>query len=755
MPEEYIELCPYCFSQLVDGMCISCDTEPQRNIVALPLGTILHGRYHIGRVLGKGGFGITYLALDMETYTRVAIKEFFPDYMVHRNEGSPTVYLSSIENEAVYLSGAEKYYNEALLLSKFRTVESVVNVYEFFYENNTVYYTMEYLEGMDLKTYIQRCNGKIPQSEIVYLAQQISDALIQIHSTGFLHRDISPDNICICENGQIKLIDFGSARQVLGKESKSLSVILKQGFAPVEQYQTHGNQGPWTDLYALGATLYFAGTGILIPDASSRATDEALDFSMFSVPIAEILESLLRVRASDRMQSALELRSRLDNSGIIATPISLANILPLNDDGADSPTSSGSVISNPKTTVNFKKKRYVRKHRKATLKAIMPCVAGAAIQAIVLAIFFITAPKTVAVLWVAEILVTIAAIAGGVSVCRKFIHQRSNDEYRRFRKEPEIRLSNVFRAVGFILCIFVCVGTILTGVKSYDKIQYSKGKKLVDAKLYEKATSHLKEAVNYGDAQTLIKKCAYLMADDLMQNKDYLNAIEQFKQAGDYEDAADKINGCKYLYAAENKDDETSEQFLSELAQIKYKDSSELYAKLTSWSVTITAASSDDFEHDNDKLNIYGYIFFNFIVNGGKSGETLKVRVEVTDTEGKKTIEKYDEAFHRGHKESYYLGYNYPNIGNVKPGKMTVNIFDADKNTLLGTKTVELTYTGSFAVKVISDSFIFSSASNNTEALGQAKVGDEFIVEKIANGYGYVPYKNSAGWILLSDTERS
>jgi serine/threonine protein kinase len=150
-------------------------------------------------------------------------------------------------------------------------------VYEFFYENNTAYFTMEYLSGCDLKGHLKKNSTNMSEAEVTYIMSKVSDALMIVHSTGVLHRDIKPDNIYICDDGTVKLIDFGAARQILGEESKSLSVILTPGYAPLEQYQRRGKQGQWTDIYALGATIYYAVTGVVIDDAMSRLDDESLD----------------------------------------------------------------------------------------------------------------------------------------------------------------------------------------------------------------------------------------------------------------------------------------------------------------------------------------------------------------------------------------------------------------------------------------------------------------------------------------------
>ena len=170
---------------------------------------------------------------------------------------------------------------------------------------------MEYLEGRDLKRFLRENGGTLTAEQTLEIASYITDALIIVHSANILHRDISPDNIYMCADGRIKLIDFGAARQVVGRESQSLSVIFKQGFAPLEQYQKKGNHGPWTDIYALGATMYYALTGKVIDDAMTRLANPDLDMTGIPTGLAAVLSKMLMVQERDRFQSAIELKRAL------------------------------------------------------------------------------------------------------------------------------------------------------------------------------------------------------------------------------------------------------------------------------------------------------------------------------------------------------------------------------------------------------------------------------------------------------------
>lgn len=315
-------LCSNCFAEL-SADCDHCDVcsfdtktyTPDPGVLAA--GTILLGKYVVGKVLGRGGFGITYLGYDINNDKKVAIKEYLPEGLAYRNPDSSLVSTYPGEKEEYYKNGAEKFYEEAKTVSKFNGHPNIVNVYEFFYENNTAYFVMEYIEGVDFKHYLAQKGGRISSEEAVELLKPVMDALMIVHSTGLLHRDVSPDNIYITNTGDLKLLDFGAARQILGEKSKSLSVILKQGYAPLEQYQKNGNQGPWSDIYALGATIYYAICGRTPDDVMSRVyVDELKMPSQMGFEIPESLEMILRkmlaVKESERYQSIIDLKHDLN-----------------------------------------------------------------------------------------------------------------------------------------------------------------------------------------------------------------------------------------------------------------------------------------------------------------------------------------------------------------------------------------------------------------------------------------------------------
>ena len=279
----------------------------EENLYCLRKGTRLIGRYTIEGVLGQGGFGITYLGIDELHEKKVAIKEFFPQGIVTRNiEYQDTVTVTFVGEKDNYEKGKERFLKEARTMAKFSKDEGIVKALDFFEINNTAYIVMEYLEGITLKQYLRE-NQRIAPEDLIELLVPLIESLDEIHSQGMIHRDISPDNIMVLPDGRIKLMDFGAARDYTEFGEKSLSIVLKPGYAPPEQYQTHGIQGPWTDIYALCATMYKCITGENPPDAIERVMDDSLKkISEFGIVIppqeeAAIIKGM-SVSAKDRYQ---------------------------------------------------------------------------------------------------------------------------------------------------------------------------------------------------------------------------------------------------------------------------------------------------------------------------------------------------------------------------------------------------------------------------------------------------------------------
>lgn len=275
--------------------------------------TIIGGRYELGRVIGEGGFGITYAAYDKTLGSRCAVKEYFPRVLSSRMADTEIKTFS--DTVADYSNGLKRFKKEASELAKFDGIRNIVNVKNYISENNTGYIIMNFVEGISLKEYLENNGAKLTPERTFTLIAPIISALNKIEKEGIIHRDISPDNLILRSDNELVLIDFGSAREY--KTDKSMTVILKHGYAPPEQYSSEGTQGPWTDIYALCATIYKMLTGTVPPDAMDRlcGKDKLIPISKLGVKISKQRERAimkgLSVNAAERFASANELYDAL------------------------------------------------------------------------------------------------------------------------------------------------------------------------------------------------------------------------------------------------------------------------------------------------------------------------------------------------------------------------------------------------------------------------------------------------------------
>jgi len=328
---ELNRLCMGCMTEKPDdeAKCPHCGfvegTAPESPLY-LPPRTVLEKKYLVGRVLGQGGFGITYLAWDINLNVKLAIKEYFPQELASRAAGHSQVSAYSGSMGSQYDYGLDKFLQEARTLAQFEGHPNIVSVRDFFKANGTAYFVMSYVEGITVKEHLANAGGVLPVDQARGILMPVMDALKEVHSVNILHRDISPDNIFINKKGQVILIDFGAARQAIGEKGRSLSIILKPGYAPEEQYRSKGVQGPWTDIYAIAATYYHLVTGKQPPEALERLVDDPLEPpSKLGAALSEdeekALLKALAVRADDRFQSIQDFQDVLmgkSKAGVIA-----------------------------------------------------------------------------------------------------------------------------------------------------------------------------------------------------------------------------------------------------------------------------------------------------------------------------------------------------------------------------------------------------------------------------------------------------
>ena len=289
-----------------DEFCPVCG-KPKRGVKtyerALEPGTILNGKFLIGNILGMGNFGITYMGFDMLLEYRVAIKEFFPTDMVERNEDG-SLYVSYETSEEEFQEELKAYLREARILAQFSKYPGIVSIKELFYANNTGYMVMEYLEGGTLRRFVDNNGGHLPVNKTLELMEPVISSMEEIHKAGLIHRDISPENIMLDNDGTIKVIDFGATKKLSNKTEQIY--FGKFGYAPLEQMMGE-NQGPWTDVYGICATMYCMITGDIPTDAYERSQNEPLThIADYNVPmekrVSDAIMKGMAMEPADRFQ---------------------------------------------------------------------------------------------------------------------------------------------------------------------------------------------------------------------------------------------------------------------------------------------------------------------------------------------------------------------------------------------------------------------------------------------------------------------
>ena len=320
------KFCMGCMEQFGDefNICPHCgyieDTKAEEALHMEP-GSILRDRYIIGRVLGFGGFGVTYVGWDATLEQKVAIKEYLPSEFSTRIPGQTQITVYDGDKAEQFADGLSNFVEEAQRLAKFHREDGIVRIFDSFAANNTAYIVMEYLQGDTLAEYLKR-EKTVAVDEAIKMLLPVIQSLKAVHEQGIIHRDIAPDNIFLATDGKVKLIDFGAARFATASHSRSLTVIIKPGYSPEEQYRSRGDQGAYTDVYAIGATLYRMVTGIIPPDALERRAQFESKKKDILTPIGKYTKGLtenqetailnaLNVRIEDRTPDMATLSKEL------------------------------------------------------------------------------------------------------------------------------------------------------------------------------------------------------------------------------------------------------------------------------------------------------------------------------------------------------------------------------------------------------------------------------------------------------------
>ena len=323
--EIKLNICYGCMRKLEEGqkVCPFCgydSNSPQNGEDMLPEGTVLFRKYLVGKVLGRGGFGVTYLGYDLDLQLKVAIKEYFPVGICLRSSQSYNVVRASIgEDNAAFSKGCEVFLDEARTLAKISS-PNIVHVRDFFREHGTAYIVMDYVEGITLRAEMRKNGGRLPYERVLSLTEPLIQELDDLHAENIIHWDIKPDNIMLVKdrNGEhLILLDFGTARTYVSNESKTMTGVVTAGYSPLEQYSQKSRQGAYTDVYALCATMYHAITGVLPPASIERNVDDIplKSFEECGVivprPVEQAIMHGLALKSTERIQTMSRLLEEL------------------------------------------------------------------------------------------------------------------------------------------------------------------------------------------------------------------------------------------------------------------------------------------------------------------------------------------------------------------------------------------------------------------------------------------------------------
>lgn len=324
-----ISRCTGCMEKIDSYPCPHCGYDPQAQEV--PIGvlrpqTILNGKYLVGRVLGQGGFGITYLGFDLALDIKIAIKEYFPKGQAVRLNvtGNMVIWGNDAAAQRKKREGMEGFLREARKMARITDIPNVVNIRDVFTENGTAYLVMEFVEGETLSAYLNR-TGPISWGHAREIFLPAVTAMEQVHTAGLIHRDISPDNLMLLPDGRVKILDLGAAKDLTVNSGASSMVVAKHGFSPMEQYTQRGSSGPWTDVYAMAATIYYALTGTIPQNSIDRVENDTIDWnspSLAAIPPKALsaLKSAMEVTARKRMSDMHSLKAALLEERSVSVP---------------------------------------------------------------------------------------------------------------------------------------------------------------------------------------------------------------------------------------------------------------------------------------------------------------------------------------------------------------------------------------------------------------------------------------------------
>ena len=575
MSLEEVFFCPNCMAKISseDVICPECGAKVkiQNAPHQLQINNILNGRYLIGRVLGEGGFGITYLGYNLRSNTKAAIKEYFPSGLSYRfSAQSNTVSVHDKASLPQFEKGKQRFLEEAKTVYRFKEEENIVDVLDFFSENNTAYIVMEYIDGISLSQYLKK-NGPVNSFDELYkMLRPVMVSLSHVHDAGLIHRDISPSNLMIDKDGSVKLLDFGTARAMSEDGERSLSVVLKHGFAPMEQYKTHGRQGAWTDVYALCATMYKMLTGQTPTSAMDRMDNEMPLPSALGAKISPAQERILfkglALPVGERIQSVSELIELFDSV--------------TKSEPEEKTKGKKEASANDAEQVASEQKPSKKKNSTGLLIALCAVIIAAA--------SYFAATK---------VLIPTVNYNAAVELMENGRYEEAIEAFEALDGYKDS--ADKIRECGTAIL----------------EIGYNNAIALMNEGKYEEAIAALENLNEYKDSNEQIAACEAAITDNkynaaiaLMDGGKYEEAIAAFEALDGYKDSAGKITECYYEIAVELKNAGRYEEAISAFSELgEYKDSSGQIENCRR--LILTNAKIGDYvyfgsyEQDNDTTN--------------------------------------------------------------------------------------------------------------------------------------------------------
>ena len=579
------------------GICPHCGFDEGHYEPAphhLPPRSILGRKFLLGRVIGESDLGITYIGWDLNLDLKLAIKEYYPTGLATRTSTTTTTVTPFYAEKTEHFNkGRSRFVNQAKTLAKYYNLPGIVSVRDFILENSTEYIVMEFVEGETLNQRLAHVGGKMPADTAFDLMRPLLRSLSEIHAAGYFHRDISPDNIMITPDGNAKLIGFGAARDDLDSLSRRLPMIISPGYSPEEQYFASGQQGPWTDIYALSATIYRAITGVTPPESIERLRHDALQApSQLDVAISPVQEAALlkgmAVSKDDRWQNIPELFAALypkDGHAIEVKQPELVNREEKNNSTSEHSSPAHNLLAKltsvrKKATASFT--RFIKHVFSAAKDKLFPKVAIPSSGNQEDADAAITQQKRTNKRRAIILVVSAFILLLGIFTVSMFTNKESALEKVDALEFDEA--VEVFHRIPF-------------GDKLFpEESAYVSAAELVVNQEYSAAESAFTTLGQYRRSSDALNEVLYQEGLLYITNRDYKEAATAFDRILSYRDASEQHTYAQYLYASDlslNGREDEALSILTALDAQGYQPAKELTANIYKAKATRLAAASD------------------------------------------------------------------------------------------------------------------------------------------------------------------